>query len=158
MKCFYSPDYVVDAGDHIFPTKKFALTAERLRAQGLLKPDELEDPGLPDTAELLCAHTVEWVEKALKGGMSPAEEEAMQLRWSAEVSVAHRKAVKGTLLACRQALETGLGLHCGGGAHHAFAGHGDEGRGLRLSMAHAGGDGNRPKRDRNTDARPEPSP
>src|SRR6185369_16775067 len=38
---------------------------------------------------------------------------------------AHALSVSGTILTCREALSTGLGLHCGGGSHHAFPNHGE---------------------------------
>jgi acetoin utilization deacetylase AcuC-like enzyme len=49
----------------------------------------------------------------------------MELPWSKALAKAHSKAAAGTLLAARHALENGLGVHVGGGSHHAFAGHGE---------------------------------
>lgn len=125
MRAWFSPQYVVRSGSERFPTEKFAKTAALLLSQGALGPAGLVEPDLPPPAELLSAHTAAWVGKAVSGGLTRAEEEALGLSWSPALSVAHRLCVRGTLEACRDALRGGLGLHVGGGSHHAFAGHGE---------------------------------
>jgi acetoin utilization deacetylase AcuC-like enzyme len=116
----FSPKYTIDIGDHVFPTNKFALTAEALRGAV-----ELVEPALPSKEDLLLAHDEVWIDKVLSGKMSLEDEKLMELPFSPEISLGHRLAVSGTILACRQALETGVGLHAGGGSHHAFADHGE---------------------------------
>ena len=125
MRAWYSPHYVVRSGSERFPTEKFALTARLLAAEGVLGPAGLVEPDLPPADELLRAHTPDWVGKAVSGGLTAGEEEALGLAWSPALSAAHRLCVRGTLEACRDALRGGLGLHVGGGSHHAFAGHGE---------------------------------
>lgn len=120
MRLVYSPKYVVDIGDHVFPTRKFGMAAEALRGQV-----ELVEPQEPSRDDLLLAHTPAWVDKVLSGKMSLEDETLMELPFSPEISSAHRLGVAGTMLACRHALETGVGLHAGGGSHHAFADHGE---------------------------------
>ncbi len=117
---FFSPRYVVDIGGHVFPTKKFGQVAEVLKAYA-----ELVEPGLPERGELTLAHTEEWVDKVVSCRMSLEDETLMELPFSPKISLAHQLSVSGTLLACREALKSGLGLHSGGGSHHAFAGHGE---------------------------------
>ncbi|MDE2238138.1 MAG: histone deacetylase, partial [Elusimicrobia bacterium] len=116
----FSPDYAVDIGGHVFPTRKFAL-AERLLPAAL----ERVEPPLAGREELLLAHDPAWVDKVLDCRMTLDDEALMELPFSPEVSRAHRRAAGGTILACRDALERGSGLHCGGGSHHAFADHGE---------------------------------
>lgn len=123
MKAFYSPDYVFELGEHTFPTRKWALVAERVRAGNASA--ELVDPGLPPRELLLLAHGEEWVEKVLAGRLTLADETRLELPWSPGLSTAHQKQVMGTLAACRAALDSGLGLHVGGGSHHACADHGE---------------------------------
>ncbi|TBR20251.1 histone deacetylase [bacterium] len=125
VRAWYSPLYRVRAGSEGFPTEKFALTARLLSAEGALGPAGLVEPDLPPATELLRAHTPDWVGKAVSGGLSAAEEAALALKWSPELSVAHRLCARGTLEACRDALRGGLGLHVGGGSHHAFAARGE---------------------------------
>lgn len=115
MRLIFSPRYVVDLGGHVFPTRKFALAAD-------LVPLPRVEPPEPRREDLLLAHTPEWADKVIECRMTLEEETAMELRLTPAVSLAHRLQVSGTILACRDALERGAGLHAGGGAHHAFAG------------------------------------
>lgn len=124
MRAWFSARYTVEKGSEGFPTAKFEKTARRLEAAGVLGPAGLVEPDLPSPEELLRAHTPEWTAKAVSGGLTPEDEAALGLRWSPALSVAHRLCVRGTLEACRDALRGGLGLHVGGGSHHAFADHG----------------------------------
>jgi acetoin utilization deacetylase AcuC-like enzyme len=116
----YSPKYGVDYGAHSFAAKKFGLTTETLRDSV-----ELIEPAEPSRDDLLLAHDPIWVDKVLTAKLSKIDLERLELPFSPEISLAHRLAVGGTILAARHALETGTGLHCGGGAHHAFRDHGE---------------------------------
>ena len=120
MRFIYSSRYVVDLGGHVFPTKKFALTAERLK--GVLP---FLEPEMPSRKDILLAHTDEWTDKVVNCRMSLEDQTLMELPFSKEVSIAHQLAVSGTILACRDALDGGVGLHIGGGSHHAFSDHGE---------------------------------
>lgn len=116
----WSPKYSVDYGDHSFAAKKFGLTA------GLLAPFVcFVEPSEPSRDDLLLAHDAAWTDKVLQASLSPSDLERLELPFTPEISLAHRLSVGGTLLAARHALETGVGLHCGGGAHHAFRDHGE---------------------------------
>lgn len=116
----FSAKYRVDYGDHSFASDKFALTAEALAPLvDLIEPDE------PSREDLLLAHGPVWTDKVLTASLNAADIERLELPFSPEISRAHRLAVGGTVLAARHALEAGIGLHCGGGAHHAFRDHGE---------------------------------
>ncbi len=125
MKILYSPDYTVDIGTHAFPTRKWELIAAVTRRSRAFQGVEFVNPGMPSAADLELAHTKDWVKRTLSGQLRLADETRMELPCSPELVVAHRMQVAGTTLACREALETGLGLHIGGGSHHAFADHGE---------------------------------
>ncbi len=116
----YSPKYEVNYGEHAFSTKKFRLAAEACATFG-----QLVEPPEPTRDDLLLVHSSDWVEKLMTGVLSPADISRLELPFSTEIARAHRLAAGGTLLAARHALETGVGLHAGGGAHHAFADHGE---------------------------------
>lgn len=116
----FSPGYVVDLGEHAFATRKFALAAALVRRRG-----EFVEPPPATREQLLLAHDEAWVDKVLAGRMTPADEKLMELPFSPAIARAHVLAAGGTILACRDALERGVGLHVGGGSHHAFAGHGE---------------------------------
>ena len=116
----YSPEYEVDYGEHAFSTKKFRLAADACRSFA-----ELVEPLEPSRHDLLLAPSRDWVEKLMTGILSPADIARLELPFSPEIARAHRLAAGGTLLAARHALETGVGLHAGGGAHHAFKDYGE---------------------------------
>ncbi len=116
----YSPKYRVSAGKHVFATEKFALAAEALASSAVIL-----EPDAPSREDLLLAHDEAWVDKVLSSNMTPFDLERLELPFSPEISLAHRLAAGGTLLAARRALETGTGVHCGGGAHHAFRDRGE---------------------------------
>lgn len=117
----YTRRYDVDYGrGHDFSARKFALAAEFLRERlNLVEPEE------PPREDLLLAHDETWTDKVLSGRLSHAEVDRLELPFSPAIALAHRLAAGGTLLAARRALESGVGLHCGGGAHHAFRDHGE---------------------------------
>lgn len=114
-KLVFSPAYVVEQDGHHFATRKFALAAGALSGRC-----ELIEPKEPPRETLLSAHEKGWVERVVSARLSREEELRAELRVTPELSLAHRLAVSGTLLAAREALASGVGLHAGGGAHHAF--------------------------------------
>ena len=116
----YSPKYRVDYGEHSFAGNKFMLAAN------MLSPFvDLVEPGEPSREDFLLAHDPIWVDKVLSSSLDAADLKRLELPFSPAISLAHRLAVGGTTLAARHALEAGVGLHCGGGAHHAFRDHGE---------------------------------
>lgn len=116
----YSSRYATAIGDHAFAVEKFALAAGLLRGLG-----EFVEPAPPSRDDLLLVHTPEWTDKVLSGELGLREQALLELPFSPAISLAHQLAVSGTILACRDALERGVGLHVGGGSHHAFPGHGE---------------------------------
>lgn len=111
----WSPKYEVDYGEHSFATRKFRVAAESLAGKA-----DLVEPEEPSREDLLLAHDARWVDKLYEGKLDPGEEKRLELPFSPAISLAHRLAASGTVLAARHALETGVGLHAGGGAHHAM--------------------------------------
>lgn len=112
LRVVFSPRYAIGGA---FPAKKFELAARRL--SGRLP---FVEPELPAREVVLLAHDAGWAGRVERAALTPAETEAAELDVDADVSLAHRLAVGGTLLAARDALARGVGLHAGGGAHHAF--------------------------------------
>ena len=116
----FSHKYKVDYGRHAFASDKFALTANNISSAV-----EIIEPAEPSRDDLLLAHDPVWADKVLSGKLSAFDVSRLELPFSPEISLAHRLGVGGTILAARHALEAGIGLHCGGGAHHAFRDHGE---------------------------------
>ena len=104
----------------MFATEKFALAAEALAPLA-----DLVEPVLPLRDDLLLAHDGFWVDKVISSSLAASDLELLELPFGPDLSLAHRLAAGGTLLAARHALEAGAGVHCGGGAHHAFRDHGE---------------------------------
>lgn len=125
IRWVHSPRYAVDVGAHTFPTVKFKLVAETLVELGALREADRVEPLPPPPEDLLLIHAADWVERVLAGRMTLADELRAELPWSKPLAEAHALAVSGTLAAAQSALEQGLGVHVGGGAHHAFPDHGE---------------------------------
>lgn len=121
----HSAHYTVDVGAHTFPTAKFKLAADALVELGALREKDRLEPEPPSTEDLRLIHAADWVSRVMDGRMSLDDELRAELPWSRALADAHALAVSGTLLAARLALEGGLGIHVGGGAHHAFPDHGE---------------------------------
>lgn len=125
MKLICSRKYKVDLRGHVFLTEKFFKTAQKLLEWNILRESDLFEPSLASREDLLLVHTPDWVDKILKGTLSPQDEALMELPYSRELASAHQRSVQGTIEAAKEALKTGLGLHAGGGSHHAFPDHGE---------------------------------
>ncbi len=120
QRVVFSPKYPVDYGNHSFSSHKFALAAKALSPFA-----DMIEPAEPSREDMLLAHDPTWVDKIISSSLTASDLERLDLPFSPQISLAHRLAVGGTVLAARHALETGAGLHCGGGAHHAFRGRGE---------------------------------
>src|SRR5437762_7451354 len=106
---------------------KYRLLRERLLADGVLRPRELEESGLIDRATLLLAHTPEYLDAVFSGTLAADDQRRLGFSWSAALVTRSRASVFGTVLAARAALEDGVAGNLAGGTHHAF---GDRGTGF----------------------------
>jgi acetoin utilization deacetylase AcuC-like enzyme len=126
MKCSYHSGYEValPAG-HPFPISKFPLLKEILLTDGVLAASDLLAPAPLDIDTLALVHTRDYLAKLETAGLSVSEQRRLGLPWSEALWLRSRLASAGTLLAARQALQTGLSGNLAGGTHHAFADHGE---------------------------------
>ena len=124
MKIVFSESYTARTPGHVFRADKFGAALKLLLREGAVRRGDVLRPEPPSRADLLLAHTRAWVEKALGGKFTPADSEKAELELTPGVVRAHLANVGGTLLAARLALKDGVGINCGGGSHHAFAGRG----------------------------------
>jgi acetoin utilization deacetylase AcuC-like enzyme len=132
MRVVYSPRYHIDIGAHVFPTVKYQAVQRELVALGGITFVE-PDPAPWDLLALV--HTAEYLDKVRTGTFSIEEIAQLELPWAPEIVEGFRLMTGGTLLAANEALgngavdgrpvQRGLGLHLGGGFHHAFANHGE---------------------------------
>ena len=121
----FSDKYTVRSPGHVFRAGKFEAALRLLLKERIIRRSEVLEPRRPSRADLLLAHTPAWVKKILGGGLTPEDSARAELELTPGVVEAHLMNVGGTILAARLALRTGLGINCGGGAHHAFSGHGE---------------------------------
>ncbi len=121
----YSSDYwMLDAGKHVFPVRKYRLLYEQLLALGARRENFLEPVAATDE-DVQAVHAPKYVRKLRTGTLLPAERQALELPFSAELVGFAFLSVGGTMLAAAKALEDGLSVHLGGGFHHAFPDHGE---------------------------------
>lgn len=125
MKVIWSPRYEVDIGAHVFPTRKYRLVRDRLLDEGVVEPEDLEEPEPVDHEGLARVHTEEYLRKIREDDFTQAERWRLEVPFSPELEAAMRLCCGGTILAARRALEDGVAVHLGGGFHHAYAGHGE---------------------------------
>ena len=125
MRVVYSPWYHIDIGTHVYPTVKYQMVQRALASAGGY--EFVEAPPAP-WDDLALVHSAEYLEKARTGTFSVDEIAQLELPWSPEVVDGFRLMTGGTVLAAKHALDSGaagVGLHIGGGFHHAFANHGE---------------------------------
>lgn len=125
MKVVYSPRYVIDIGPHVFPTLKYQLVSERVRAARLHV--DIVEPEPVSWTDLALVHTPEYLRKIRTGDLDAGELAQLEIPWSPEVVEGFRLMTGGTLAAARMATADGhtTVCHIGGGFHHAFANHGE---------------------------------
>ena len=125
MLVYYSPNYHIDIGAHVFPTMKYARVFERLQGDARLRFQEPEPASWDDLA---LVHSSEYLEKLQTGRMSPDDVALLELPWSAAVVEGFRLMTGGTIAAARAAIgrqDGDVACHLGGGLHHAFPNHGE---------------------------------
>ena len=125
FRLVYFERYDLNLGTHVFPSHKYRLLAERLLETGFATSDDFVGPEPASDADMRLAHEPAWVAKLRSGNLTPAELARMEIPYSPELIHAIWFATGGTILACRMAIETGIGFNVGGGFHHAFPGHGE---------------------------------
>jgi acetoin utilization deacetylase AcuC-like enzyme len=92
---------------------------------GIVAPEQLIIPHAASDAELLRAHTAEYVRRCQAGALTPQEIRRIGFPWSPQMVERSRRSSGATIEACRAALEDGLAANLAGGTHHAYADHGE---------------------------------
>jgi acetoin utilization deacetylase AcuC-like enzyme len=119
MRYFYSSRYEIDIGPHVFPTHKYRLIKERLIKIGIAKEEEFVEIEPVSFDELLIVHTNEYIED-LKNLRWTHRTFTSELPISEEIIRFYLIGANGTYLASDYALKEMVGIHIGGGWHHAF--------------------------------------
>lgn len=124
-KLVYSEDYYVNIGQHVFPTIKYRLIRQKLLSDGGIKSSDFIKPESASDEDILSVHTGEYLDKLKNGTLSQIEMFNLELPYSEELVNASRLCAGGSILASNIALDCGVGIHIGGGFHHAFPDHGE---------------------------------
>jgi acetoin utilization deacetylase AcuC-like enzyme len=125
FKLIYHDGYDLNLGPHVFPSQKFRLIAEKLRADGIASPDDFLLPEPASDTDILRVHTEDWVKKLKTGTLTYSDVMKLEVPYSPELVQAFWLAAGGTILAAQSALRDGFGCNLSGGFHHAYPGHGE---------------------------------
>jgi acetoin utilization deacetylase AcuC-like enzyme len=125
MKIFHSDAYQLNLpARHTFPIEKYRLLRERIQASGLVADDRLAAAPAVGDADILRVHDADYIERLEQGRLTGREIRRIGFPWSPQLVRRAKHSVGATLAAARAALAEGLGIHLGGGTHHAFPDHG----------------------------------
>jgi acetoin utilization deacetylase AcuC-like enzyme len=117
----YHPHYVAPLPQgHRFPMIKFQKLYELLLKDGILTPENLYQPEIPDQSLLELVHTPDYIENYCQGTLDTKAQRRIGLPWSPELVRRTCTAVGGTILTAKLALEYGIACNTAGGTHHAF--------------------------------------
>ncbi len=125
MKIVFSKEYTVKTPGHIFRADKFEAALKLLLKEGVVLKKDIVPPAPPSRADLLLAHGPAWVSKNLDFKFKSEDSAKAELKITRGVARAHLMNVGGTIEAAYLAFESGIGINCGGGSHHAFRDHGE---------------------------------
>ena len=82
MRIFYTEHFVLPLPDgHRFPMRKYALLRQRVAESGIVAPEHLLIPHAANDAELLRAHTAEYVLRCQAGALTPQEMRRIGFPW-----------------------------------------------------------------------------
>lgn len=123
LPLIHHPGYTFDWPErHPFPMAKFRALRQQLSMLGF-DDDPLIDwitPQTPSSAQLLRAHTPEYLQTFYLGDSDPKARKRSGFDWSPQLVERTLLEVGGTLATLRAALETGIACNTAGGTHHAY--------------------------------------
>jgi len=125
MKIFHCDQFTFPLPPrHYFPIRKYALLRKAVTAADLVSHEDLIVPEAATDEQILRAHDADYLQRVKSGQLTPKEIRRIGLPWSPELVQRARRAVGGTIEACRAALLDGVSVNLAGGTHHAFRDHG----------------------------------
>lgn len=121
----YHDGYDLNFGSHVFPSSKYRLIRSRMLREEFATLEDFVEPDTPADADILLAHTPEWVKNLRNGTLNYMDILKLEVPYSQQMVRAFWLAAAGTTMAARRALTERIGFNIGGGFHHAFPGHGE---------------------------------
>jgi acetoin utilization deacetylase AcuC-like enzyme len=126
VRVHYHDEYMVDLPQgHAFPMRKYVELREILLRESLVPRDSIVTPDEAPWDWISLVHTRDYCDRLAAGTLSRDEVRRIGLPWSTGLVVRSRRAVMGTVLAARDAVETGISGNLAGGTHHACSDHGE---------------------------------
>jgi len=104
-----------------FPADKIGLLRQRLLANGVLSEAQLYMPPLLEADRITRVHDAIYWQRLRTLALSPGEVRRIGLPLSERLVLRAWASAACGVAAAEAALEHGLGIHLGGGTHHAFA-------------------------------------
>jgi len=99
---------------------KYRMLREELLRRGIVRPEELYDPGIADLADVRRAHSERYLDGILHGTLDRLEIRRIGFPWSPSLVTRSLATVSGCLRATDAALEDGVSGNLAGGTHHAM--------------------------------------
>lgn len=125
MKIFYFDQHTFFLPEkHRFPAAKYGMLRQRVLAENVVLPENIQSPEPVSDTDLQRAHTEDYLHRFNNGLLTKAEIRLIGLPWSPELVQRVKYTAGATLAVCRHALDDGVGLSLGGGTHHACSDHG----------------------------------
>jgi len=126
LRAFYSDHFVLPLPEgHKFPMAKYSRLRERILAEGIVSPDDLQEAPLAAIEDLRLVHDAGYVDAVLNGTMAPEIQRRIGFPWSPQMVERSRRSVGATVAAAHAALDDGAAANLAGGTHHAFADRGE---------------------------------
>jgi acetoin utilization deacetylase AcuC-like enzyme len=125
FKIVFHPDYDLDLGPHVFPSKKFKMIHDALLQENIAEPSDFQQPQPAADEDVLRVHTPDYVRKLQTDSLSLSERMKLEIPLSDTTRQGFWLAAGGSILAGRLALRDGLAANLSGGFHHAYPGHGE---------------------------------
>ena len=126
VRVHYHDEYMVELPPtHAFPMRKYSELREILLREGLVSREEIVAPDEAPWEWISLVHSRDYCERLASGTLTRDEIRRIGLPWSTGLVVRSRRAVMGTTLAARHALEHGVSGNLAGGTHHACSDHGE---------------------------------
>lgn len=122
MNFVYTQKYCVDLKGHVFPTEKYCLIYETLKKEKIILNNNVFEPEMPETNELLKIITPEYLDDLINARLT-FRTYTSELPVEPDIIKWQMLGCGGSYLAAKLALECGAGYHIGGGLHHAFSDH-----------------------------------
>jgi acetoin utilization deacetylase AcuC-like enzyme len=125
LPVIFHPDYVAPLPPgHRFPMAKFGQLCDRLLQDGVIRPEQIYQPGEPPQPWLELVHDPDYVDAYRQGTLAAKAQRRIGLPWSAALARRTCTAVGGTILTAKLALQHGIACNTAGGTHHAFPSYG----------------------------------